>query len=473
MISTNDFEVIAVTFAMDDIGSFHTSDERLNQLQNNIWWSQVSNTVSIPTDCPQREKAGWTGDIMAYAPTLCFNRNADAFLNSWMQNLRAEQLTNGAVPMIIPYLKAYSTFIRENLGTDTSCGWGDAVIIVPYSVYKAYGDKKILEDNYRAMQRWIDYIDDRTMNHHPEGYDSWNEKHKARSRWLWNTDFHFGDWLIPSIVLGNPDAEAMNNTANATMGIVAPAYYAFSARNMSEIAEILGRTEDALRYRRLYANIRKAFIEEYVHDDGTMDADFQGIYVIALKMDLVTDDVRPKMVQHLVDMIEKNGNRLDTGFLSVPFLMDVLCDNRRSDIAYKLLFQTACPSWLYEVNSGATTMWESWGAIAEDGTVSTYSYNHYAFGCIGEWMYRHLGGLRAIEPGYKKFLIAPTFDIGLTEVSVSEETPYGSASVRWNKIQNSVFVHVEIPANTTAIIRLPGINQEVGSGIYDYLVDIM
>lgn len=473
MPRTSDFRIIALASEMDDIGHMTTSDPRLNQLLSNIRWSQISNTISIPTDCPQREKAGWTGDIMAYAPTLCFNRDANAFLSSWMGNVRAEQMADGAVPMIVPYLKAYATFLRDNLGTDTSCGWGDAAIIVPLRVYEAYGNRRILEDNYETMVRWMAYIDDRARNHHPEGYESWDEARKARSRWLWNTDFHFGDWLIPSIVLGNPDAMAMNQTAYATMGIVAPAYYAFSAKNMSKIASILGKQEDARRYAELYENIREAFIAEYVHGDGTMDADFQGIYVIALQMDLVPEDVRPKMVEHLCQLIHDNGDKLDTGFLSVLFLMDVLCDNGREDVACKLLFQEGCPSWLYEVKAGATTLWESWGAIAEDGTVSTYSYNHYAFGCVEDWMVRHIGGLRIIEPGYKKFRVKPSFTSGLTHAAVSEETPYGRAAVEWHILGDAVAVHTEVPVNVQAVIELPGVQPvTVGSGSHDWLASL-
>lgn len=470
-ISTANFRIIAIASEMEDIGRMTTSDPKLNQLIDNIWWSQVSNTISIPTDCPQREKAGWTGDIMAFAPTLCFNRSADAFLTSWLDNVRAEQMSDGAVPMIVPYLKAYATFLRDNLGTDTSCGWGDAIIMVPYAMYQAYGDTRVLEENYDAMTRWMEYIRGRAENCHPEGYENWDEEHKARSRYLWNTDFHFGDWLIPSIVLGNPDGMAMNQTAYATMGIVAPAYYAFSAKHMAEIADILGKSEESAYYTDLYEKIRKAFITEYVHEDGSMDADFQGIYVIALKMGLVTDEIRPKMVDRLCRMIRDNGDKLDTGFLSVLFLMDVLCENGREDVAYKLLFQTGCPSWLYEVEKGGTTMWESWGAISEDGTVSTYSYNHYAFGCVLDWMVRHIGGLQAIEPGYRRFRVKPSFTSGLTNASVSEDTPYGKASVDWKIVGGKTLVHIEVPVNTEAVIELPGaVAEVVGSGVYDRLI---
>lgn len=469
-VSANDFTVYVYSSEMEQLGFFETSDERINRLAQNIWWSQVANTISIPSDCPQREKAGWTGDIMAFAPTLAFNRGADAFLTGWMNNVRADQLEDGAIPDIVPDLPAYKQFLTKNFGFETSCGWGDAVIIVPYAVYRQYGDQRILEENYDSMKRWMAYVKGRCENSHPEEYETWDEERKARSRYLWNTDFHFGDWLIPSIVLGNPDGMAMESTATATMHIVAPAYAAFSARNMAEIAEILGKKADQEFYEEQYQLIRKAFMEEYVHEDGTMDADFQGIYVIVLKIGLVTDEIRPKMTEHLCQMIEANRGCLDTGFLSVLFLMDVLTENGRKDVAYRLLYQTQCPSWLYEVEHGATTMWESWGAIGEDGTVSTYSYNHYAFGCVGEWLYREIGGLKAIEPGYKKIKVQPSLDCGLTRAAVSEETPYGKAAVDWELVKDQAIVHVTVPVNTTAEICLPGKETEtVGSGTYTFI----
>ncbi|MBR1623735.1 MAG: family 78 glycoside hydrolase catalytic domain, partial [Pseudobutyrivibrio sp.] len=384
VLSVNDIKVYALSSDMKEIGKFSTSNEKLNQLQHNILWSALSNTLSIPTDCPQRERAGWTGDIMAFSPTLCFLRDSDAFLTRWMRSLRIDQRPDGAVPDIIPYLKAYElTNSNPDFGSHTSCGWGDAVLIVPLAVYRAYGDKGILSENYDAMTKWMSYIKDRAENHHPKDYSTWDDAHKARSKYLWNTDFHFGDWLVPSMVLGNPDGAAMINTALATKDFVAPAYYAFSAKNMSEIASILGKEDDSKYYNDLYEKIRAAFIEEDVSEEGLLQQELQGLYVIALKMDLVPDELRHKMTNHLRKMIVANDNRLDTGFLSVLFLMDVLCDNGLNDLAFKLLYQDKCPSWLYEVEHGATTMWESWGAVLEDGTTSTYSYNHYAFGCVG------------------------------------------------------------------------------------------
>ncbi|MBC5690416.1 family 78 glycoside hydrolase catalytic domain [Mediterraneibacter sp. NSJ-55] len=466
-----DFKAYVLTSEMQDIGNFETSDERINRLQKNIWWSQIANTLSIPTDCPQRERAGWTGDIMAYAPTMVFLRQSNAFLTRWMQSLRADQLEDGQVPSVVPYLKAYKA-VQNLFGTNSSCGWGDAVLRVPLAVYQAYGDRKILEENYDAMKKWLAYIQRTAENQHPEEYDTWDETHKERSRYLWNTGFHFGDWLVPSMVLNNPDGGAMIETAFKTKKVVAPAYYAYSTSLMAEMAEILGKEQDKKYFETLNRKIRKAFIEEYVHEDGTIEEDLQGLYVIALKNGLVTEKIRPKMAAHLRKMIAENRGCLDTGFLSILFLMDVLCENDMRDVAYSLLYQNKCPSWLYEVEKGATTMWESWGAISEDGTVSTYSYNHYAFGCVGEWLYREIGGINMEAPGYKKIKISPHMDCGLTSAQTSFYSPYGLISVKWEITSTgSKNVQVQIPVNTTADIAIEGMEAKtVGSGSYSFII---
>lgn len=343
------------------------------------------------------------------------------------------------------------------------------MLTVPWAVYEAYGDRRVLEENYGAMRKWLSYIQSRCEESHPEGYENWPAERMARSRYLWNTDFHFGDWLIPSVVLGNADGGAMAQTAFATMGVVAPAYAAFSSQMMAKIARTLGKTEDAAFYEDQYRHRREAFIAEYVHDDGSIEGDFQGIYVIALKVGLVPENLREKVTARLCEKIEENRGCLDTGFLSVLFLMDALTESGRKDVAYRLLFQTRCPSWLYEVEHGATTIWESWGAIGEDGSVSSYSYNHYAFGCIGEWLYREIGGLKLLEPGYKRFKAEPSLDCGLKSAAVREETPYGLAAVDWEIIEDTAVVHVTVPAGTTAEISLPGLEPEtVGSGKYTF-----
>ncbi len=468
-ISPDQFRIFVFSSQMEDIGHMETSDEKLNRLLKNIWWSQVTNTISIPTDCPQRERAGWGGDIMVFAPTLCKNRRADAFLTRWMMNVRADQMENGEIPNVVPYLKSYKQMAEVTTKFHTCCGWGDTVIWVPLTLYQEYGDRRILEENYPAMKRWISYIRGRAENHHPEEYESWDTQHKERSRYLWNTDFHYGDWLVPSMVLGNPDGTAMIKTARATMKYVAPAYYANSVSTMIRIAEILGQDEDRKYFTDLHKKIRDAFIQEYVNPDGTMTAELQGIYVITLKNHLCPEEIQPLMAAHLNEMIHQNGDCLDTGFLSVHYLLDVLCENGYRDTARKILFQTKCPSWLYEVEHGATTMWESWGAIGEHGEVSTYSYNHYAFGCVGDWMYRELGGIQNVDAGYKTVKIHPDFSCGLKSLNCEQHTPNGILRVQWKEAGDSYSMQVTIPCNTRAQIQIPDQKDVyIGSGEYEF-----
>lgn len=466
----DNFRIFVFTSEMKDIGQLRTSDKRINRLIENIRWSQIGNTISIPTDCPQRERAGWGGDIMVFAPTMCKNRNADTFLTRWMMSVQADQLENGAVPNVVPYLKSYRRMAQVTTGFDTCCGWGDTVIQIPLTLYREYGDKRILASNYPAMKKWIYYIKNRAENYHPDDYETWDEARKKRSKYLWNTDFHYGDWLIPSMVLGNPDGTAMISTARATMKYVAPAYYANSALSMSNVADILGNKEDKAYFLSLYEKIREAYIEEYVNADGTLNTpQLQGLYVITLKNRLCPEKIRPKMAAKLNEMISENKDCLDTGFLSVHYLLDVLCENGYRETAYKILFQTKCPSWLYEVEHGATTMWESWGAIGEDGTVSTYSYNHYAFGCVGDWLYREIGGIQSEDAGYKNVLIRPAFDCGLQEAECVQDTPNGTLKTYWRLDGEKIELTVFVPCNTKVKIILPNKKLiETGSGTYYY-----
>lgn len=463
------FKIVCFTSKMENLNSFQSSDPRLNQLMKNIWWSQVANTISIPTDCPQRERAGWGGDAMVFAPTMCKLRDADAFLTRWMASVRADQKEDGAVPKVIPYLKCYSERVKKTNSSDTCCGWGDVILQVPLTMYREYGDLNVLKENYEAMKKWLAYIEERAENHHPEEYEQWDKERKERSRYLWNTDFHYGDWLVPSMVLGNSDGRAMIKTAHATMKYVAPGYYANSAKTMAEIAGILGNKNDENYYIQLFEQIKKAFIAEYITPEGRMPVELQGVYVIALKNHLYTEPLRKKMAAHLIEMIEQNNGCLDTGFLSVHYLLDVLCENGYRDEAYKILFQTKCPSWMYEVEHGATTMWESWGAIGENGEVSTYSYNHYAFGCIGDWIIREIGGIQKRTPGYKEIYIKPSLDCGLKRSECSLVTPYGKVSVKWEILDGQAQITVEIPCNTKAFIKLPGEEKlTVASGKYQF-----
>ncbi|WP_462412959.1 alpha-L-rhamnosidase [Neobacillus sp. Marseille-QA0830] len=447
-IQTDDVQAIVLYSEMERTGNFECSDPRLNQLQQNIQWSQKTNMLSIPTDCPQRERAGWTGDIQVFAPTAAFNMDVYSFLARWLGDVRMEQFPDGQIANFVPTGKYY---VRESsaMGQLSSAGWGDAIIIVPWVLYERYGDTRILEENYEAMTKWIQYVRSIAETEIPEGLEESDSTRLERQKYLWNTGFHFGDWLIPSI--GNPMESAIR-----TKELVATCFYANSVNLMASISELLGKADLAAMYKDLNSKIRKAFEEEYIVDNGRISAHFQGIYILALQMNMVSDSKRLQVAKQLGELIKENGYKLDTGFLSVPYLLDVLCQDGHADIAYRLLYQTECPSWLYEVENGATTIWESWSAIAQDGTVGHMSFNHYAFGCVGDWLYRHIAGIKPDLPGYKTSIIEPHIDCGLTAAKAELKTGYGLLTSAWTKLDKTIKLDIEIPANTTATVVLPG-----------------
>lgn len=447
-IQKQDVKAIVLYSDMETMGRYECSDDRLNQLQHNIHWSQKTNMLSIPTDCPQREKAGWTGDLQVFAPTAAFNMDVQSFLTRWLVDVRLEQFPDGQIANFVPTGKYYEPECTANGGQLSSAGWGDAIIIVPWVLYERYGDQRILEENFEAMTKWMNYVRKKAETEIPDDLEDRDPIRLERQKYLWNTGFHFGDWLIPSIK--NPMESAIR-----TKELVATCFYANSAFLLAEISKVLGKYELESMYRDLNSKIRKAFEEEYVDDIGRISAHFQGIYILALQMNMVSDEKRSLVVKQLVELIKENGYKLDTGFLSVPYLMDVLCKEGQEDIAYRLLYQTECPSWLYEVEHGATTIWESWSAIAPDGTVGHMSFNHYAFGCIGDWIYRHIAGIKPDQPGYKTSIIEPHTDCGLTYAKAELKTGYGMLSSSWTKLDHVVQLNIEVPVNTTATVVLP------------------
>ena len=454
--TVDDFDVQVIQSDLAKTGSFACSDERLNQLQHNIFWSQRSNMISIPTDCPQREKAGWTGDVQVFARAACFNMDMQAFFTRWLRNVKVDQREDGQIPIIVPYWKAYHPGGVLDNNTDTSCGWGDVATVLPWALYMAYGDKRFLADNYDMMKRWVEYIRRTAANELPEGLGELTAERRERMKYLWNTNFHFGDWLAPSVTI-DPVTGHINPilSARATMDIVPTCFYAMSTGLLAQAARELGNDTDAKEYEALHKKIRQAFADEYIDGNGHLPKDLQGLYVLALRFGLIPEEKIPAAVSKLVALIKANGNRLDTGFMSIPHLLDTLQEHGRIDVAYDLLYQDKCPSWLYGVKMGATTIWEAWQAVLEDGTPTKVSYNHYAFGCVGEWMYRTIGGLKADKPGYKHFLIKPVPDEKLTWAEVQYDSVYGPIESRWERSGEGIALKVRIPANTTATLFLP------------------
>ncbi len=462
---------IVIGTDLEMTGSFRTSNEKLNQLQSNIQWSQRGNMLSIPTDCPQREKAGWTGDILVYGKTATFNQNVKQFLKKWLRNMEKEQFEDGLIPVIIPYPLGYNAMQKDAFGTDTSAGWGDAAVVVPWTLYETYKDISILQESFEMMKKWMDYVEEDVSTHMPEYKEELSPERLERQKYLWNTNFHFGDWLYPSCKNENGETD-MWRSAHTTKELVATALYAQSTRIMSQVCVLLENEELAEHYSKLNEKIRQAFADEYVKEDGHIEGAVQGVYVLAIAQKMVSPELLQKMTGHLVKMIHENHDCLDTGFMSIKYLIPVLEKNGYADVAKTLLYQEKCPSWLYEVKMGATTMWETWNCIKEDGERTHESYNHYAFGCIGEWMYETLAGIVIEEPGYETFRIAPSFDYDLESVSASYECIYGTIRSEWKLEGTKGTLIAEIPAGTHARIVLPGIHTTVGSGVYTYHFEI-
>ncbi|MDO4337296.1 MAG: family 78 glycoside hydrolase catalytic domain [Eubacteriales bacterium] len=443
-------------------GSFLCSDERLNRLQENIFWSQRSNMIGIPTDCPTREKAGWTGDVYVYAKTSCFNQNLLSFYEEWLKSVRKEQMENGGVQNTVPLIRNY---VQQIGGAST--GWGDVIVELPWQLYRIYGDRKVLEENYEAMKKWLSYLEGQAGIVIPDPSAHMTEREQENQRYLLNTGFHFGDWLVPSVT--NEEGFADGPASSFLTGhTIATAIYADTTEKVGKIAEILGDEQEAEHCRKLSARIREAFEETYLQPDGRLKQDMQGVYVLALRMKMVSEEHRKGLLDRLVEKIKENGGCMDCGFMSVPHILDVLSENGKKEEAYSLLFQEKCPSWLYEIKQGATTMWESWNAIREDGSRDGCSFNHYAFGCVGDWMYRNILGIRNVGVGYDRIEICPDIFCGLDWAKGYFDCVHGRISVEWKKHENgSVHILVHIPENTSAVLRVGSITQEVGSGSFE------
>jgi alpha-L-rhamnosidase len=404
-------------------GSLRTSDPMLNQLLSNISWSQRGNFLSIPTDTPARdERLGWTGDISLFAPTANYLVDTRAFLSHWMADVRNSQYANGDLPAVVP--------TPQGQFGDSGVGWSDVLITVPYAGWRAYGDKGILRENYAAMRKFFEFV------RASAGADLLEPG---------RTTFFTNDWLH----LDDPTVQ----------GVLGTAYFAENARMMAEVADALGDHAEAARYRTLSADIRRAFTNAYVAADGTVQGNSQTGYAMALGMGLVTDPALvAKVGEKFVAKLALTDHHLRTGFIGTPLLLPALSAIGRDDLAYKMLLHKDYPSWGYEVVNGATTMWERWNSIMPDGSfgpVDMNSFNHYAYGAVGDWMFQHIGGLSALTPGYQRSRIAPAIGGGLTTGSGRLETVYGLLSSRWSTTGGELRLAVTVPSNTVAEVHVP------------------
>ena len=419
---------------MKQTGSFTSSNKLVNQLQHNIEWGQRGNFLDVPTDCPQRdERLGWTGDAQVFSRTASFLRDVNNFFTKWMKDVAADQFADGSVPHVIPNVLG---------AAGGSTGWSDVSTVIPWNMYLVYADKRILEDQYASMKAWVDFMQKESKND------------------LWNTGSHFGDWLFYSVNDDNSGISAITNKY-----FIAQCFYANSTQLLIKAAKVLNKTEDVLKYETLLSKIKDAFVKEYITLNGATMSNTQTSYVLALNFDMLPESLRQQAADRLAENIKQYNNHLTTGFLGTPYLCHVLSSFGYTDLAYKLLLQETYPSWLYPVKMGATTIWERWDGIKPDGTLETptmNSYNHYAYGAIGDWMYRVMVGLDTEEdgPGYKKIRIMPHIGGGFSFAAANLQTRYGKLSSGWKIDNGKLVIDAEIPANTTATIYIPASNAD-------------
>lgn len=461
-IDPADLELTALVLHSDlpQVGEFSCSNESVNRLQSAIQWGGRSNFVDIPTDCPQRdEREGWTGDYAVFASTASFNFDMSRFLGKWMRDVTAEQAKGGGIPMVVP--KAGNPF--PVMATSV---WGDVCILAPWAEYLARGDMGLLRRQYPTMRRFLKAA---------TWWSQFGALGRDRQR-IWRWPFHFGDWT-------SPDGSAKEWIQKGRW--IGTAYLANSAGLVSGIADLLGEREDAARYRQLRAEVTQAYRNIFTNGRGTLKDEFQTAYVLPLYFGMTSGDETRTMADNLVRLIDESDGHLRTGFPGTPYILFALSDNGRVEKAFELLLQRTPPSWLYMVESGGTTIWERWDALRPDGTVNTadlkdgasdensgggmVSFNHYAAGAVGDWLYRRVAGLEPIEGGYRRFRVAPLVGGGLTWARGSVTTPYGTATSSWTIADGIFRLRVDVPVSTSALVVLPEGNEvECFSGHHEF-----
>lgn len=444
--SLDDFTGLVLYTGMESIGEFTCSDPLLRQLQHNILWGQKGNFLDIPTDCPQRcERLGWTADIQLFSGTAAMNMDIDMFLTKWLRDVKAEQFPNGGVPWVVPdiYDDTYAYDLAGYVGQSDKVAavWGDAAVICPWNLYLAYGDKRILLEQFDSMRRYVDFI--RSQGDNP---------------YLWDTGHQLGDW----VALDAPYGSFVGAT---DVAYVATAYYAKSCQIVSEAARVLGMDEESMAYAELYERIVDAFRKKYIEEDGSLRVKTQTAIILAVWFDLAPKCYHAKLVDELAAWLERTNYDLITGFVGTPYILHTLAENGHVDAAYRLLLKKEYPSWLYQVTRGATTVWEHLDGLKPDGTLwnpRMNSFNHYAYGAVGEWLYRGIAGLRLCPdaPGYRRFQIRPCFGGGLTSASFALKSPYGDILSAWKKDGAALTLDIRVPVGTSAEVILPPIAED-------------
>lgn len=459
-VQEGEYEIIAHALYSDieQIGTFECSNELINKLQKNICWSAKSNFVDIPTDCPQRdERMGWTGDIAVFSSTAEFNFNINRFLDKWLLDLQAEQLKTGGIPNTIPSQGYGFPATMPKMAVEF---WGDACILVPYNHYLATGDKITLEKMYPTMKKYVNaclfWAHLLSIGQH---------------RYIWHTPslFHFGDWVAADVDSMAVWQKRSKWTATASLKNT------FSL--LSEIATILNKKEDIEYYQKIAQKTSLAYENILTDKNGRLKKEFQTAYVLPIYYQMLKKENISKAVKNLVSLVEKNNYCIGTGFPGTPYILFALADNGYSETAFKMLLNTKCPSWLYEVKVGATTIWERWDGLNEDGiceigndgTGGMISFNHYAFGAVGDFLYKRLAGINPLEGGYKKFKVEPLLGGNITYVNASTITSYGKIFVQWEIVNNRFRIFIKVPVMCKCELIMPSKKSiNLNNGTYSF-----
>lgn len=445
-INLNDFQGIALYSNMKETGKMETDNALVNQLLSNIKWGQRGNFLDVPTDCPQRdERLGWTGDAEVFSRTAAFNYDVDAFFTKWLKDLAFDQFESGSVPHVIPdVLNKRNPRPKSAAG---AAGWSDASIIIPYNLYTTYADKDLLRQQYGSMKEYLRYMVESSQD------------------FLWNTGFQYADWLSYRV----DDSNTMIGQRSAVTDnyLVAQAFFAYNCQLMIKTAKILGENADELRFKDYLQKVKEQFQKEYITGSGRLISETQTAYLLALAFDLIPEELRQNSVNRLVKNVKTYGHHLTTGFLGTPFLNPVLTETGNFEIADKLLMQETYPSWLYPIKQhGATTIWERWDSMKPDSTFQNpgmTSFNHYAYGAVGDWIYRSIGGIDTEEfggAGYKESKVK--IYVGtIRSAKASLDSPYGFLRTDWKAEGGKMELNLEVPFNTQSRIYLPEGFQEM------------
>lgn len=440
----DDFTAVVLHSAMTPTGHIETSNAELNQLHHNILWGLKGNFVDIPTDCPQRdERLGWTGDAQIFCRTASYLMQTHTFFAKWLEDLAHDQTPEGGVPHVIPDIltgKCDNDRFLSHGRTHSSAAWADAAVINPWTLYLMYGDTQTLARQYQSMKAWVEFMRANAVDN------------------MWSWKLQFGDW----VALDAREGSYFGATPNE---LTCMAYYALSTQLLAKSAKVLGHLEDAERYTALHASIVDSFHREFFTPNGRLAARTQTAHILALYFQLVPEAYRERTVQTLLTLLEEQDGHLVTGFVGTPYFCHALSENGQADAAWQLLMKEDFPSWLYQVKAGATTIWEHWDGVKPDGTMwspDMNSFNHYAYGAIGEWLYRAAAGINTEEeaPGFKRSVIHPIPGGNLQWLKAHYASVYGDIGVSWALASaqegQMVTLEVEIPANTRSTLVLDG-----------------